>query len=95
MCPLVTLANSAYLFYSFLQLRSDQGANFIGTESELKKAVEEIDQSKVRHFLEGKGCDFPTTKMNSPSASHAGGVWERQIRSVRRVLNALVEQHGT
>ncbi|XP_038069094.1 uncharacterized protein LOC119738319 [Patiria miniata] len=76
-------------------LRSDQGTNFVGAESELKRALEEIDQTKVQHFLEGKGCDYPTTKMNAPSASHAGGVWERQIRSVRRVLNALVDQHGT
>ena len=33
--------------------------------------------------------------MNAPSASHTGGVWERQIRTVRRVLKALMDQSGT
>ena len=29
--------------------------------------------------------------MNRPSASHAGGVWEEQIRTVRSVLTALLD----
>ena len=29
--------------------------------------------------------------MNRPSASHAGGVWEQQIRTVRSVLTALLD----
>lgn len=29
---------------------------------------------------------------NSPAASHQGGIWERQIRSVRRILSALVKE---
>ncbi|CAG2191402.1 unnamed protein product [Mytilus edulis] len=33
--------------------------------------------------------------MNVPSASHMGGVWERQIRSVRNVLASLMHQSGT
>jgi len=33
--------------------------------------------------------------MNVPSASHMGGVWERQIRSVRNVLSALLESNGS
>ena len=33
--------------------------------------------------------------MNVPSASHMGGVWERQIRSARSILLVLLEQCGT
>ncbi|XP_069133231.1 uncharacterized protein [Argopecten irradians] len=33
--------------------------------------------------------------MNVPSASHMGGVWERQIRSVRNVLASLMLQSGS
>ena len=36
-------------------------------------------------------CDWFETKLNVPSASHMGGVWERQIRTVRGVLSALLE----
>lgn len=30
---------------------------------------------------------------NPPSASHMGGLWERQIRTVRRVLNSLLQNN--
>lgn len=33
--------------------------------------------------------------MNVPSASHMGGVWECQFRSVRNVLSALPDNNGT
>lgn len=33
--------------------------------------------------------------MNVPHASYMGGVWERQIRSVRNVLASILERHGT
>lgn len=29
---------------------------------------------------------------NAPSASHAGGVWERQIRTIRNVQHATLAQ---
>jgi hypothetical protein len=29
------------------------------------------------------------------SASHMGGVWERQIRTVRSVLSALLQSNGS
>ncbi|XP_064080671.1 uncharacterized protein LOC135197542 [Macrobrachium nipponense] len=34
-------------------------------------------------------------KLNPPMASHMGGVWERQIRTIRKVLSALFYNHGT
>lgn len=32
-------------------------------------------------------CDF---QFNPPCSSHAGGVWERQIRTARNVLNSTI-----
>ena len=61
-------------------LRSDCGTNFIGAEREIRHELDGIDNNKVRAHLMKDACDF---KFNVPSASHAGGVWERQIRSVR------------
>lgn len=40
-------------------------------------------------FLSEKQCEFV---YNAPSASHAGGIWERQIRTVRNVLNVTLAQ---
>jgi hypothetical protein len=31
---------------------------------------------------------------NPPGASHWGGIWERQIRSIRSVLGALLKEFG-
>ena len=54
-----------------------------------------MDDDCVGQYLLEKGCDYTVFKTNVPSASHMGGVWERQIRSVRNVLNSLMYQHGS
>jgi hypothetical protein len=63
------------------QLRSDQGSNFVGAASEFQKNF------KAQKFLLDNNIDFA---FNTPRASHQGGVWERQIRTVRNVLNSML-----
>lgn len=46
-----------------------------------------LDQEKVKQF----GCEL---LMNTPSSSYMGGVWERQIRFIRSVLTAILDQSG-
>ncbi|XP_076852605.1 uncharacterized protein LOC143506910 [Brachyhypopomus gauderio] len=70
-------------------MRSDNGTNFVGAERELREALEELDQSQIREYLMQKGI---TWIFNTPTASHQGGIWERQIRTVRKVLNSLLRQ---
>lgn len=77
------------------ELRSDRGTNFVGAERELANAVAEMDEQRLHQFLLDQGCDNLLLKMNPPHASHMGGVWERQIRSVRNVLSLLLHQHGS
>lgn len=71
------------------QIRSDQGSNFMGARNEMAKALQEIDKDKVTSYFANKQCDF---LMNAPSSSHAGGAWERQIRTVRSVLSKVLAQ---
>ncbi|XP_063052707.1 uncharacterized protein LOC134447256 [Engraulis encrasicolus] len=71
------------------QLYCDQGTNFVGAKNELKEALKQCDPKTLEAFLADKQCNFV---FNAPSASHAGGVWERQIRTVRNVLHATVDQ---
>ena len=73
------------------QLRRDQGTNFIGAKRELREALQAMDQCKISSEMLKEDCDWVTFKMNPPSASHAGEVWERQIRTVRSVLTALLD----
>lgn len=77
------------------QLRSDRGTNFVGAERELRESLEELDDSRLKQFLTAEGCDYISFKMNIPSASHMGGVWERQIRTVRNVLSSLLQDFGS
>ena len=76
------------------QLRSDQGTNFIGVRNELKAALSEMNQDTLKKEIARTSCDWIVFKMNIPSASHMGGTWERQIRTVRSVLSAHLHNHG-
>ena len=76
------------------QLRTDRGTNLIGASRELREAMEEMNHSQLQHHLSNQGCDYITFKHNTPSASHMGGVWERQIRMVRNVLSSLTHDFG-
>lgn len=67
------------------QLRCDQGTNFVGARREFVEALKEMDQERVKVL----GCEFV---MNPPSASHMGGAWERQIRTIRSVLTSILDQ---
>ena len=75
-------------------IRSDNGTNFVGADNEFRKALEEMDHQKIADFLTENGCDWIQWKRNTPTASHTGGVWERQIRSVRNILQSLLKNHA-
>ena len=63
-------------------LRSDQGSNFMGTRNESHELDEKtILEAKNTWQQKGKIWDI-----NPPLASHFGGVWERKIGQMRRVI---------
>ena len=70
-------------------IRSDNGTNLCGGERELREAVVNWNQQKIRSFLLQRNIDW---KFNPPGASHMGGVWERIIRSVRKILRVLFRE---
>lgn len=74
------------------QLQSDQGSNFVGARRELREAVIEFDDDQIKEELLKNNCDWITFKMNIPSASHMGGIWERQIHTVRSVVSNFREE---
>ena len=71
------------------QIRSDQGTNFLGARNELERCLMELDKERISTYLARKECDF---LMNVPEASHMGGIWERQIRTVRSVMSSVLAQ---
>ena len=75
------------------QLRYAQGTNFVGAKNELQQDLSMLEHEKIRQELVKNNCDWVDFKMNVPEASHMGGAWERQIRTVRNVLASLLAQH--
>ncbi len=61
----------------------------MGAKNELEKGLKDLDQERISTYLSSKQCDF---LMNVPEASHMGGVWERQIRTIRSVMNVVMAQ---
>lgn len=71
---------------------SDNGTNFVGAVRELKDHISRWDQKKIAGSIAERGVQW---HFNPPEASHRGGVWERIIRSVRRVLLATMKEQNS
>ena len=61
---------------------SDNGTNFVGGQRELH-----VNSDKIKAMSLAENIDWV---FNTPTASHMGGVWERMIRTIRKVLAAVI-----
>lgn len=70
-------------------LYSDCGTNMKGAESELRKALYEVDEECIQ-----RECIKNEIKwhFNPPASPHMGGCWERMVRSIKSVLNVLLKE---
>ena len=78
----------------FLNLRgnpttiySDNGTNFRAGEREIRESLGQLNQRQIHEFLCRRNIIW---KFNPSGASHMGGVWERVIRSIGKILRALL-----
>ncbi|XP_067950522.1 uncharacterized protein [Watersipora subatra] len=69
----------------------DNGTNFVGGRNQLERDLLEMKDSRAKQFLLDNKIQF---KMNTPSASHQGGLWERQIRTIRSILNSMTPKYS-
>ena len=74
---------------SIRSIKCDRGTNFVGASNELDKSFHEVKEEVLKQFLLENNCEF---SMNSPYASHMGGCWERHIRTIRNVLNGMLQK---
>jgi hypothetical protein len=72
-------------------IRSDNGTNFVGARNEMKVALDKWNQSTIDEFLKQRHVQW---QFNPPAASHMGGVWERQVRTIRHILWALCREQA-
>ena len=68
---------------------SDNGTNFVGSERELRESIKQFNQQKIQSILVEKEIEW---HFNPPLASHMGGVWERMVKSVKKVLKAVLKE---
>ncbi|XP_071963870.1 uncharacterized protein [Antedon mediterranea] len=73
------------------EIRSDNGGNFKKGEKELNKAIKEWNHGQIHEFLLQRNVKW---LFNPPMGSHHGGVWERCIRTVRKVMMAVLKQQA-
>ena len=68
-------------------VRSDRGTNLVGACFELAREMKRLDKDKVIGTARRMGVEW---SFNPPMASHHGGVWERMIRTIPKVLMAVI-----
>ena len=70
-------------------IQSDNGTNFVGGSKEFLDALKRWNKSHhLDSYLQHESIEWI---FNPPAASHMGGVWERQIRTVRRIMQAILQ----
>ncbi|XP_026056216.1 uncharacterized protein LOC113041867 [Carassius auratus] len=68
------------------EIRSDCGTNFRGADRELREAF-----SIMEPELKVQLSDYQISFMfNPPSAPHFGGIWEREVRSIKNALQVAL-----
>ena len=75
------------------RIRCDRGTNFVGASNELKQELESMKENETRAFLQKNDANIEFV-FNPPSASHFGGVFERQIGTIRRVFEGILQAFG-
>ncbi|XP_069990659.1 uncharacterized protein [Penaeus vannamei] len=70
-------------------IKSDNGTNLVGAEKVLRQELQLPDQTAICDTMSTRGISWC---FNPPHASHFGGVWECQIRSIRRILSGIYYQ---
>ena len=75
-------------------IRTDNGTNFVGASAGLIESFQEMDHVRIEKFLQQNSSEWIWWKRNPPLASNMGGIWERQIKTTRNILNSLLKTHG-
>ena len=71
------------------QIVSDNGTNLVGAEKELRKHIDKWNQSRIHESMLQRNIEWV---FNPPSASHFGGIWECQIRTIRKVMVSILKE---
>ncbi|XP_062713946.1 uncharacterized protein LOC134290766 [Aedes albopictus] len=67
------------------KIYTDNGTNFVGTERELSRQLEDVNQKLSESFTNAN------TSWNfiPPASPHMGGAWERMVRAVKAAMSSI------
>ncbi|XP_070144618.1 uncharacterized protein [Drosophila kikkawai] len=65
------------------RLRSDNGKNFVGADREARRFGDVFETERIQSELSSRSIEWV---FNCPSNPSEGGVWERMVQCVKRVL---------
>lgn len=72
-------------------LMSDNGTNLRGADTELKRALQELDEETLRIEAAKNSTEWTFIP---PASPHWGGAWERLIRSVKTSLKVILKERA-
>jgi len=71
------------------RVRSDNGTNLTSGCAEINHSIRQWNLQTIENWMLQREIDWA---FQPPSASHFGGTFEREIRSIRKVLNGLLRE---
>ena len=74
-----------------IKVWSDNATTFVGANNELIKGQRQLNRSRIVQTARRLDVEWI---YNPPYASHHGGVWERLIRTIRKVLCAVLHKNA-
>ena len=69
------------------RFRSDQGRNFIGGAEKEEDIEGDVDLEELQASMKIRGIEWI---FNPPNAPHFGGIWERKIQELKKVLSGTL-----
>jgi len=70
-------------------VRTDNGSNFVSGDKGIRANILQWNTQQIHEYLLQQDVRW---MFNPPSGSHHGGIWERCIRTTRKILNALLKE---
>ncbi|XP_037823809.1 uncharacterized protein LOC119612137, partial [Lucilia sericata] len=71
------------------RIRSDNGTNFVGADQVAKRFSEEFNVARIQDECSTKGIDWQFNCAHNPAE---GGIWERMVQCVKRVLQSTLKE---
>lgn len=71
------------------KIRPENGTNIVGADRKLRNSINDWNVSQIHEAILQKNIDW---QLNPPAGSHHVGVWERIIRTIRKVMNSVLRE---